>query len=135
MSHNFYKGKLTDNENEVFLRSMLTENINNEEPLISEVLSNDIDDSQATRKRIMTAFKECRGFAARKAIFVSFSLLLLSCSGLVFRLYVTDVFHKSGSVFSDKDSSFIISIITIIGNIVFLNIVERVNRQVILNIF
>lgn len=44
--------------------------------------------------------------------------------------YVTDIFYRSGSSLSEKNSSILVSITQIIANLVFLNIVERVNRKV-----
>lgn len=45
--------------------------------------------------------------------------------------YVTDIFTKTGSALSEKNSSILISITQIIANIMLLNIVERINRKVI----
>lgn len=44
--------------------------------------------------------------------------------------FVTYIFKETGSSLSEKDSSILISITLLTGNLVFLNIVERVNRRV-----
>lgn len=71
---------------------------------------------------------------AKRAFFISFvslSLSLLSCT-LVIISYVTDIFNRTGSSLSEKNSSILISITQIIANLVLLNIVERINRRVII---
>ena len=69
---------------------------------------------------------------AQKAFFISFtSLLLCFTAGTMTMLsYVTDIFSKTGSSLSEKNSSLLISITQIIGNLVVLNIIERFNRRV-----
>lgn len=69
---------------------------------------------------------------ARKAFFISFTMLLLSFSSgtLTILSYVTDIFSKTGSSLSAKNSSLLVSITQIIGNLVLLNIIERINRRV-----
>lgn len=69
---------------------------------------------------------------AKRAFFIACTSLFLSfCSGtLVIVSYVTDIFNRTGSSLSEKDSSILISITQIVANLVLLNIVERFNRRV-----
>lgn len=68
---------------------------------------------------------------AKRAIFISFTALTLNCASgtLLILSYVTDIFTKTGSSLSTNNSSLLISIIQIVANLIFLNIVERVNRK------
>lgn len=69
---------------------------------------------------------------ARRAFFIAFTGIILSFfTGIMILMgYVTDIFYRSGSSLSEKNSSILVSITQIIANLVFLNIVERVNRKV-----
>lgn len=69
---------------------------------------------------------------AKKAFFIAFTSLTLSfLSGTITIVsYVTDIFIKTGSSFSAKNSSLLVSITQITANLVLLNIVERINRRV-----
>ncbi|XP_031623610.1 facilitated trehalose transporter Tret1-like [Contarinia nasturtii] len=71
---------------------------------------------------------------ASRAIFISFTTVILSfASGPVVILsYVTDIFKKTGSSFTTKNSSLLVSITQIIANLIFLYIVERINRRTLL---
>lgn len=69
---------------------------------------------------------------AKRAFFISFTSLILcylTCSYII-SFYVTDIFNRTGSSFSEKASSIVISVVTLSANIVFAAIVERVNRKV-----
>lgn len=46
---------------------------------------------------------------------------------------MTDIFTKTGSSLSAKNSSLLVSITQIIANLVLLNIIERINRRVLIN--
>lgn len=74
---------------------------------------------------------------AKRAIFISFMALTLNfASGTVVILsYVTEIFTKSGSSLSTKNSSLLVSITQITANVIFLLIVERINRRVISNFY
>lgn len=65
-------------------------------------------------------------------MFIAFSLytLCLASGSLTILSYVTDIFTKTGSSLSPKNASLLVSVTQIIGNLVFLNIVERFNRKV-----
>lgn len=67
-----------------------------------------------------------------KAFFISFISLTLSFASctLVILGYLIDIFTKSGSTLSAKDSSLLISITQVLANLVLLNILERINRRV-----
>lgn len=69
---------------------------------------------------------------AKKAFFIAFTAFTLSfLSGtMTIVSYVTDIFVKTGSSFSAKNSSLFIAIIQISANLVVLAIVERINRRV-----
>lgn len=69
---------------------------------------------------------------AKKASFIAFTSLTLSfLSGTITIVsFVTDIFTRTGSALSEKNSSILMSIAQIVANLVFLNIVERVNRRV-----
>lgn len=69
---------------------------------------------------------------AKKAFFISFLSLMLSffCGTIVMIAYVTTIFSKTGSSLSEKTSSLLIAVTTLVANFVFLNIVERFNRMV-----
>lgn len=69
---------------------------------------------------------------ARRAFFIAFTGIVLSfLTGIIILMgYVTDIFYRSGSSLSEKNSSILVSITQIIANLVLLNIVERVNRKV-----
>lgn len=71
---------------------------------------------------------------AKRAFFISFTSLALSfLSGtLTILAYVTDIFTRTGSSLTEKNSSLLVSITQIIANLVMLNIVERFNRRVFL---
>lgn len=61
--------------------------------------------------------------------FISLTLSFASCT-LVILGYLIDIFTKTGSSLSAKDSSLLISITQILANLVLLNILERINRRV-----
>lgn len=68
---------------------------------------------------------------AKKAICVAFVSLLLSffsCATVTFN-YVEDIFKRTGST-SSKEYSLLISIVQLVANLIFLNIVERFKRRV-----
>lgn len=69
---------------------------------------------------------------ARRAFFIAFTSIMLSfLTGIIILMgYVTDIFYRSGSSLTEKNSSILVSITQIIANLVLLNIVERVNRKV-----
>lgn len=69
---------------------------------------------------------------AKKAFFITFIMWILSFCSCTFTIqsYVTEVFAKSGSSLSANNSSLLVSIVQLIGNLVMLNIVERINRRV-----
>lgn len=67
-----------------------------------------------------------------KAMFVSFMSLFLSllCGIQTIVTYVTEIFVESGSALSEINSSILISMATITSNVIFLYLVDRVNRRV-----
>lgn len=123
-SHKFYKGDNVSNAEGVrFLANSTLEK------------GQDQSDSCSTPKvpvtqRIADALKKFRSPQAKKAFFVSFSLLILTGPSWVFPAFVADIFNRTGSTFSEKNSSLAISVTTLITNLVFLNFVERFNRKV-----
>lgn len=69
---------------------------------------------------------------AKNALFISFTALTLSfvTGALTIVGFVTQIFKESDSSFSEKHSSILVSITSLTGNLIFLNIVERINRRV-----
>lgn len=65
-------------------------------------------------------------------MFVSFMSLFLSllCGIQTIVTYVTEIFVESGSALSEINSSILISMATITSNVIFLYLVDRVNRRV-----
>lgn len=73
---------------------------------------------------------------AKRAMLISFMSLFLSFIGgvpVIFG-YVTAIFNRTGSSMSEKDSSLLISFVLLSANIVVLNIVDRFNRRVLIQI-
>lgn len=71
----------------------------------------------------------------KEPFFIAFTSVMLSllCSTYTITGYVTDIFNKTGSSFTEKNSSILIAVITLLTNLLFLYIVERLNRKVWLN--
>lgn len=93
----------------------------------------DDDENESTCfERVTVILKSFGSKHARKAFFISFTSMFLSivCGTLLILSYVTDIFSKTGSPLSANTSSLLISVTLVVGNIVFLNIVERFNRKV-----
>lgn len=69
---------------------------------------------------------------AKNAFFISFTSLTLSFLTGAFTIvgFATYIFKETGSSLSEKDSSILVSITLLTGNLIFLNIVERINRRV-----
>lgn len=69
---------------------------------------------------------------AKKALLLSFSAIFVSCMSGVYVMasYVTDIFTKTGSPMSVNNSALLMIVIQIFGNLIFLNIVDRINRRV-----
>lgn len=62
-------------------------------------------------------------------VFVSLTISFLSCATVILS-YITTIFEQTGSPLSSKYSSFLISVVQLFANVIFLNIVERFNRMV-----
>lgn len=77
-------------------------------------------------------FKKFQNPVIKRAFFISFMSLFFANFTFTMTIgqYVTQIFDITGSSFSDKNSSILISIITLIGNLVLLSIVDRINRKV-----
>lgn len=69
---------------------------------------------------------------SRRAMFLSYCLLTLGITAGVpaMNIYVTEIFAQTGSVLPEKSASIIISLITIVANMLFSSQVDRVNRRV-----
>lgn len=91
--------------------------------------SSNADDK--TEENSKLAFKDFFTKHARRAFFISFTslaLCFLSGSSMLIR-YVTDVFTKTGSSMSPKNSSVLISITQIVTDFMVLNVIEHINRR------
>lgn len=68
---------------------------------------------------------------ARKAIFLAFSLVCLSSlqGGIVLMTYVPEIFASTNTNISALNASSMITIIVIIANLIFLNVVDRAGRR------
>lgn len=69
--------------------------------------------------------------SARKAIFLAFALVFLSSlqGGIVLATYVPEIFASTNTNISALNSSSIITMIVIIANLIFLNVVDRAGRR------
>lgn len=121
-SRTFYRGKITDLENGEFLTKS-PKNLTKQENIV---------ENASAFGRFCSIFEGFGSPQAKKAFIISLSSLILSffCCTLVIIVYVTDIFSKTGSALSENNSSLLISVTTLIGNLVFLSIVERFNRKV-----
>ncbi|XP_055308694.1 facilitated trehalose transporter Tret1-like isoform X2 [Sitodiplosis mosellana] len=121
----FYKGSFAALESAEFLQKTQIEiekgKLEKDE---EEEDEDDESDSKLTLQDFLTP-------QAKKAIFISFMALALNfASGtMVIMSYVTDIFTKTGSSLSTKNSSLLVSITQITANVLFLNCVERINRR------
>ncbi|XP_031623912.1 facilitated trehalose transporter Tret1-like [Contarinia nasturtii] len=117
----FYRGSIAVVESADFFQK--SQNEIEKGKLIKNVENDDLD-SKVTLRDFLTP-------QARRSIFISFTALTLNfASGTVVILsYVTDIFEKTGSSMSAKNSSLLVSITQIIANLIFLSIVERINRR------
>lgn len=90
------------------------------------------DEASTKTTAVNSTWKHFKSPHAKKAFFVSFASMNIGffCGIWFMATYVTDIFDKTGSTFSPKNSSLLISIVTLFTNLVFLNIVERFNRKV-----
>lgn len=96
----------------------------------------ELGDNEKMNKEKIPFRKQFRTRNALKAMFISFTLLVLSlftfCHTLP--LFVTETFERTGSSFNTKDSSIFISIVTLVTNMVFATVVERFSRKVSIKI-
>lgn len=131
----FYKGSQTNIENEVFVAQTLplNENIENRMPVDADIDDGNADgkNRKSIRERLICTMKRFRSQHAKRAFFISFTSVVLSilCSTYAITGYVTDIFNKTGSIFTEKQSSILIAVITLCTNLFFLCIVERINRK------
>ncbi|XP_031622939.1 facilitated trehalose transporter Tret1-like [Contarinia nasturtii] len=116
----FYKGNICTLENVQFLPKHECIDAEYEQ---TKVHTNK-DDSKLTFHDFLTP-------KAKRSIFIAFVSLVisfLSCATVMLS-YITNIFEKTGSPFSSKYSSFLISLVQLFANIIFLNIVERFKRM------
>ncbi|XP_055296382.1 facilitated trehalose transporter Tret1-like isoform X2 [Sitodiplosis mosellana] len=123
-AHKFYKGSAAALEHAEFLQKLKDEKV--------EKGMSDNDENQ-TEMELNTKIS-LRDFCtphAKRAYFISFVGLILSflTGSMLILGYVTDIFTKTGSSLSPKNSSLLVSVVQIIANCIFLYIVERVNRR------
>ncbi|XP_055296383.1 facilitated trehalose transporter Tret1-like [Sitodiplosis mosellana] len=121
-SRKFYKGSIAALEKVDFIQ------VPNDDELENGKLNDVTDESKTNSKLTLQDFLTPQ---AKKAFFIAFTAFTLSfLSGtMTIVSYVTDIFVKTGSSFSAKNSSLFIAIIQISANLVLLNFVERVNRR------
>lgn len=134
----FYKGNHTDYENGEFLAQIFQPNENVEDRIPSLVdanINHDRENKRSIRERIFCIMEHFQSQPAKRAFFIAFTSVMLSllCSTYTITGYVTDIFNKTGSSFTEKNSSILIAVITLLTNLLFLYIVERLNRKVWLN--
>lgn len=69
---------------------------------------------------------------AKKACFIAFTsyVLCFLCGTMAVVNYITEIFAETGSSLSIKNSSFLVSIGNLIGNLMFFAIVEQFKRRV-----
>ncbi|XP_031623102.1 uncharacterized protein LOC116340647 [Contarinia nasturtii] len=120
-SHRFYKGSLNELEQAKFLKQK-------DDKFESGSRANDGEETDSTSKIRLRDFLTTQ---AKRAMFISFTSLTFNflTGSLLIISFVTDIFTKTGSPLSAKKSSLLISMTQMIANLVFLNIVERVNRR------
>lgn len=70
---------------------------------------------------------------ARKAIFIAFSMILLSSLQgiMILMTFVTDIFASTNPDISPIDSSSIVTTILIMANLIFINLIDRAGRRTI----
>lgn len=128
----FYKGSRANLENDVFVAQTLPLNENIENRMQIAVDGNaDGNKQESIRARLICTMKLFQSQHAKKAFFISFTSVMLSllCSTYSITGYVTDIFNKTGSILTEKQSSILIAVITLCTNVFFLCIVERINRK------
>ncbi|XP_055306806.1 facilitated trehalose transporter Tret1-like, partial [Sitodiplosis mosellana] len=120
-AHKFYKGSIVALEQAEYLQKLNEENVEREND--NEIKSN----PKLCLRDFLTP-------QAKRAYFIAFTGFVLNyCSGTILILsYVTDIFTKTGSSLSPKQSSILISVTQITTNIIFVNLVDRFNRRTLL---
>lgn len=125
-SRRFYKGENVEPEKAEFLPESPDDEY-------TRGMANDDDNkNKSIRERLSSELKKFQNPQAKKAFFIAFTSIIMGffCGVWFLVTYVTDIFNKTGSSLSDKNSSLLISFATLFTNLVFLNIVERFNRRV-----
>lgn len=137
-SRHFYKGSIAEPEGQLFLSPSPAKKVesgkfpiaSNTDQFVDTVGNTTRFNNRSKYNRIMATLMKFQSHRAKKAFFIAFTLLILTCPTWMLMGYVTDIFNRSGSSFSEKKSSLLISVTTILANLLFLNIVERFNRKV-----
>lgn len=124
-SRKFYKGSSIHPENVEFIPK------STKKQLERETIYGDESESSFF-ERLTPILKSFGSRHAIKAFSISFTVIIFGylCGSVTIIVYITDIFSITGSPLSEKNSSILISITTLIGNLVLLNIVERFNRRV-----
>lgn len=123
----FYKGEQTK---EPETAEFLPEYLNDQNRPTN--INSDSDNPSTKKTDLISTWKHFKSPHAKKAFFVSFASMNIGffCGIWFMATYVTDIFDKTGSTFSPKNSSILISIVTLFTNLLFSSIVERFNRKV-----
>ncbi|XP_031623613.1 facilitated trehalose transporter Tret1-like [Contarinia nasturtii] len=125
-AHTFYKGSTVNThipEHDEFIPKMKNETV--EKGKLEEMANN-----QNMENSTLSLGDFCTP-QARKTFSIAFTILLLSITSGTWTMlaYVTDIFEKTGSSLSSKNSSLLISITQIFANVLLLNVIERINRR------
>lgn len=117
----------TGPESEVFVLNTT------KEPDVQPSINDGVDDDDPSLIKRLT--RNMKGFGSRhalKAFAISLTglILAISCGTFTILVYVTDIFNRTGSSLSEKNSSILISFTTLFANFCFVYIVERFNRKV-----